>query len=537
MTRAKMPLVRRLLILQIGLLALVLVVGALLGVWIEIRELSSQYQDRALAVAEAVASDPGLGDAVARDQQPLVQEQAERVRIATGALFVVVTDEHGIRLAHRNPDLIGEHVSTDPSAALAGNKVSNIERGTLGLSARGKVPLRDHTGTIVGEVSVGIDASEIDNARWRQFGTTALFAGGALLLGVAGAVLLARRLKRQTLGVEPHELAELMQEHQAVLHGIGEGVLAVDANGRVSVCNTEARRLLRLTAPVGTPVAELDLPARLREALESRERVDNLITVAGDHVLVANYREVRKDGYDLGGVLTLRDRTDLEALTSELGATRGLTDALRAQRHEFANRMHTLSGLLQTRHYDEALEYVTAMSSGPITMLGSSEEINDPYLQAFLSAKASAAAEQGVRLVLGPSSWVPSKVVAPVEVTTVVGNLVDNALHAASHGTHRPATVEVDLLAEDTTLHVAVTDSGDGVPEHLRDSIFTEGVSTKEGEGRGLGLALTRQAARSLGGDVELAHSSGGGALFLAHLPQVLEPADRAEVLAEEELT
>jgi two-component system CitB family sensor kinase len=523
-----MPFVRQALVLQIGLLALVLCVGAVLTVWMESSELSKQYAQRALATARTVASDVDLGDAVAKDDQPLVQAKAQRTRLATGALFVVVTDERGIRLAHPTPSQIGRRVSTDPSEALAGKDVANIERGTLGLSARGKVPLRDRTGAIVGEVSVGIDAAEIDAARQRQLGMAALFCGGALLLGVGGAMLLTRLLKRRTLGLEPHELAELMQEHQAVLHGIGEGVLAVDATGRVSVCNTEARRLLHLDAPPGTPVAELDLPARLHDALESGERVDNLVTVAGDRVLVANYREVNKDGYDLGGVLTLRDRTDLETLTRELGSTRGLTDALRAQRHEFANRVHTLSGLLQTYHYEEAIEYLRAMSAGPISMLGpGGEEINDPYLQAFLSAKTSAAAEQDVRLKLGTGSWVPSKVVAPVEVTTVVGNLVDNALDAAKLGRRRPATVEIDLLAEDTTLHVAVTDSGDGVPEHLRDSIFTEGVSTKSGDGRGLGLALTRQAARSLGGEVRVADHGGpaGGALFVAQLPQVLEPA------------
>jgi two-component system CitB family sensor kinase len=531
MARAKMPFLRQVLVLQIGLLALVLCVGAVVAVWTESSELSTQYEQRALGMARAVASDVALGDAVAADNQPLVQATAERARLSTGALFVVVTDEKGIRLAHPNPDQIGQLVSTDPSAALAGQEVTNVDRGTLGLSARGKVPLRDHTGAIVGEVSIGIDAAEIDAARESQLGTAVLFSGVALLLGVGGALLLIRLLKRRTLGLEPHELAELMQEHQAVLHGIGEGVLAVDAEGRISVCNSEAQRLLRLDAPAGTAFTSLDLPPRLRAALQARERVDNLVTVAGDRVLVANYREVRKGDYDLGGVLTLRDRTDLETLTRELDSTRELTDALRAQRHEFANRMHTLSGLVQTEHYTEATEYLRAMSAGTITMLGPAGDlINDPYLEAFLCAKTSAAAGMGVRLKVSGGSWVPSKVVAPVEVTTVVGNLVDNALEAARLGRHRPATVEIDLVADGTTLHVAVTDSGDGVPEHLAGQVFTEGVSTKEEQGRGLGLALTLQAARSLGGDVRLADrgnnsgENGGGALFLAQLPQVLEP-------------
>jgi two-component system, CitB family, sensor kinase len=515
------------LVLQIGLLALVLGVGSVLVVWLETGELAWQYEQQALGVARTTASDSTLAEAVVKDDQQLVQTKAERARLANNALFVVVTDERGIRMAHPNTSLIGQRVSTDPSEALAGRDVVNIERGTLGLSARGKVPLHDQGGTIVGEVSVGIDAKEIDANRMRQLGMAGLFGGAALLLGAAGSALLTRLLKRRTLGLEPRELAELMQEHQAVLHGIGEGVLAVDASGAVSVCNREARRLLDLEVRPGAPLAELELPSRLRVALERRERVDNLITVAGDRVLVANYREVRKDGRDLGGVLTLRDRTDLEVLTRELDSTRAFTDALRAQRHEFANRMHTVSGLLRTEHYREATDYLRDVSAGPLTMLGrASDVIHDPYLQAFLSAKTSAAAEQGIELDIGDNSWVPTRVLAALEVTTVVGNLVDNALEAARLGPHRPAAVEVDLLAEGTTLHVAVTDTGPGVPENLQDAIFAEGVSTKDGEGRGLGLALTRQAARSLGGDVHLADRGGDGrgALFVAVLPQVLAP-------------
>jgi len=393
------------------------------------------------------------------------------------------------------------------------------------------VPLRDHTRAVVGEVSVGFDIDDIRSQRERLFALAGMFAGGALLLGVAGSALLTRRLKRQTLGLEPHELAELVQEREAVLHGIGEGVLAVDNGGRVSVCNGEAARLLGISPDPGTPVADLPLPPRLRDALDGRSRDTGngtLITVAGDRVLVAHRREVRRDGRDLGTVLTLRDRTDLETLTRELDAVRGMTDALRAQRHEFANRLHTLAGLLQTGHHAEAVEYLHALSPGAVAALGpAGEAIRDPYLQAFLAAKTAHAAEKGVRLDLAETSWVPGPVVAPVEVTTVVGNLVDNALEAARLGSRRPATVEVDLLADGVALHVSVADSGEGVAPAVQAEVFTEGVSTRDGDGRGLGLALARQAARSLGGEVELADPGGDGhgAVFVARLPGVLEGA------------
>src|SRR6266545_4698000 len=495
---------RQMLALQIGVVTLVVGVGFTLIGWLLDTELTKQYEQRALAVARTVAADAVIGNAAARhDPEHVVQARAEAVRARTGALFVVVTDRTGLRLSHPNPDLLGQPVSTDPSAALSGREVVIVERGTLGRSARAKVPLRDGTGAVVGEVSVGFATDEI-----------------------RGEVV-----QRLGLGLEPHELAELVQEREAVLHGIGEGVLAVDAAGRVSVCNGEASRLLGVEVAPGTPVAELDLPPRLRAALDADSPADNVIALAGERVLVANYRGVRRDGRDLGGVLTLRDRTDLETLTRELDSVRALTKALRAQRHEFANRLHTIAGLLQIGHHREAVEYLHTLSTGSVTALGpGTDAVKDPYLQAFVAAKTAEAAEKGVRLELGETSWVPGRVVAPVEVTTVVGNLVDNALEAARLGARRPAWVELSLLADGDTLHVSVLDSGDGVPDELREEIFQAGVSTRDGDDHGLGLALAQHAARARGGQIRLADtgsaadagSAGHGAVFVARLPAAL---------------
>ncbi|NJC84324.1 sensor histidine kinase [Planosporangium mesophilum] len=531
-----MPFARQVLLLQIGVVALVVGVGFALVGWLLDDELVKQYQQRALVVARSVAADPGIGDEAARDDpNGVVAARADAVHNETHALYVVVTNRDGIRLSHPNAELIGQRVSTDASEALAGHDVLTVQQGTLGWSSRAKVPLRNSAGAIVGEVSVGFRIEDIRAHLWYLLGLAAPYAVGALLLGAAGSALLTRRLKRQTLGLEPHELAELVQEREAVLHGIGEGVLAVDSAGRVSVCNDEARRLLGIEVVPGTPVADLELPSRVRAAFDGAGPADNLITVAGDRVLVVGRRPVDRDGRSLGLVLTLRDRTDLETLTRELDSVRNLTDALRAQRHEFANRLHTIAGLLQTNHHAEAVEYLHALSGPGIAVGPGAESLTDPYLQAFLAAKTTEAREKDVTLRLGHDTWVQGRVVKPVEVTTVLGNLVDNALEAARLGARRPAWVEVDLLADGDTLHVSVADSGDGVPERLRNTIFTEGVSSRDGAGRGLGLALARSAARGGGGDVRLADPGGtdpgatdpadtaDGAVFTAQMPGVLE--------------
>lgn len=526
---------RQALLLQVGVITVLIGVGlALVGVLLN-KELTSQYGERALVIAQTVASDPAIIDEASRydpvtgryDPDGFVRQQAERIRQRTGVLFVVVTDRNGIRLSHPNPGEIGHRVSTDPSEALAGHEYVIVERGTLGDSARAKVPMRDAANRIVGIVSVGISLDDVQT-HWRQIlGVAGLFGLGALLLGVAGAALLTRRLRRLTLGLEPHELAELLQEREAVLHGIGEGVLAVDSDDRLSVYNGETARLLGGEPRLGTPLSDVDLPPGIRAALSEDGDADNLVTIAGDRVVIAHRRQVRRSGRSLGRVLTLRDRTDLEALTSELDAVRALTDGLRAQRHEFSNRLHTIAGLLETGHHAEAVEYLHALSAPSVVAVDAdTEAIRDPYLTAFISAKAATAAEKRVRLDIGAESWVPGRVTAPVDVTTVVGNLLDNAIEAARLGATRPAWVEVVVAADGDTLHVSVADSGGGVANDLQDRVFTQGVSSRPGDQRGLGLAIARQAAQSVGGDVWLARPGGDGegAVFAARMPSVLTP-------------
>ena len=522
--RRALPFTRQLLLLQLAVLVAVVALGFAVVAWRLEAGLEQQFEQRALAVARSVAAQPRLADEVLAQDSADVQARALAVQRSTGALFVVVTDDQGVRLAHPDPARIGERVSTSPDAALRGREVATVERGTLGLSARGKVPLRDDTGRVVGEISVGFDANGISTALRRLLESTAAFLGVALLLGVAGSLLLIRLLRRRTFGLEPADLAELVREREAVLYGVSDGVVAVDDRGVVSAANAEASRLLGVPVVPGRPLADLDLPEPLARALADRSGTPT-VTVAGDRVLVVTRREVERDGRPLGSVVTVLDRTEVERLTDELGAVRLMTQALRAQRHEFVNRLHTVHGLLHTGDADDAAEYVSAVLDAPaIAMADNSEAIASSTVRAYLGGQVARAAELGVQLLISDGSWVPHRLAAPVEVVTVLGNLVGNAVEAAHDSAVRPATVEVDLLADGDDLVVSVANTGDGLPQERLASIFTGGVSTR-GEGRGLGLAIARGTAESLGGWVEVTHPGGNGALtvFVSRLPGVLE--------------
>lgn len=540
------------LLLQAALVAVALAVAFGVFAISSGRQASEEYGERALAVARTVASDPEVRslveqfsavDTAGTDAAPAgvlaggaLQRAAEGARTRTDALFVVITDDRGLRLAHPDPTVLGQRVSTDPSGALAGNEVVEQERGTLGDSVRAKVPVLalGSTDVVVGEVSVGISTTAVRTELVKDLVNGGLVTGAVLLLGLAGSTLLARRWKRLTLGLEPEELAELVREQEAVLHGIGEGVVAIDPNGVVTVVNDEARSLLSIDGKPGMRIEDIGLTPRLLEVIES-PTAEPVLAAVNEVVVVAAARKVLRDNRNLGTVLTVRDRTDVETLTRQLDAVQSMSAVLRAQRHEFANRMHLVSGLLHEGHPDRASQYIDEiLGVGPRSeTVEGIDALSDAYLRSFLTAKAAHARESGVRMVLGENTWVGGEVAVPVDVTTVLGNLVDNAIDAARLGVRRPAEVEVELVQDGSTLHIVVVDSGDGVDLEV-DQVFVEGVSTKSTAdspgGRGVGLALSRQIARTRGGDVTLADVGGqitdenerGGAVFIASIPDAL---------------
>ncbi|MEJ2864851.1 sensor histidine kinase [Actinomycetospora flava] len=532
--RGGSSLVRRLLALEIATVVLAAVIAGGVSAWNTRETIEHDAADKMVAVAVALASSPGLADAVAARDVARVQAAAEDTRAGTGVSFVTVMDPAGTRLSHPEPARIGETYQGTFLPAAAGETLVETFPGTLGLSVRAIVPVRGGDGAVVGMVAVGQLRVQVADRIARELGILALAAAVAIALGVGLAVVAARRVKRDTLGLEPREITALHRHHQAVMAAMREGLLVLGADsGRVVVLNAEAARLLGLPAALeashaaGPTLDELGVDPALRERLADPSPITDETILVGERLLLLNRTELAGPAPDV--VLTLRDRTELEAMTRELDDARSVTRALRFAAHEHANHLQAVSTLIELGAQDDARELAQRWSRD-LLATGDGElrdRLADPALAALVLDKAADARDRGLELRVGEETALTAAEAgdgqASTDRVTVVGNLVDNALDAALESAHAGTggLVELDLHAAAGSEVIRVADDGPGLADP--DAAFRPGWSTKSrGSGeRGLGLALVRRVVDRRGGTIEVHPGGSGGTVVTVTLPLV----------------
>jgi two-component system CitB family sensor kinase len=515
----RLSLTGQLLALQVVIICLVLVGVAAVSVAQAMQRAEETEGRRALAVAETLANARAFREAVDGGELSYVRVAAENARGTSISESVVVARVDRRVLASADPTQLGARLDLGASSVLEGRSWRGDTRlHDGGRAAIAMAPIYSPDGgEQLGLVAVQRGYPGLLDELASATPTLLTYLGLASLIGIGGSLLVARRVKRQTLGLEPAEITGLVEHRDAMLHGIREGVVGLDLRGRVTLVNDEAIRLLRLPGDaVGRSLAELGVGEEVREALLSDEVARDRAVGSAGRVLVVNRLPISSKGRPIGSVTTLRDRTELLELRRELDLTRHVTDTLRAQAHEFSNRLHTIAGLIELGEADEAVRFVHRISS---TLSEFSRvvtaAVRDPAIAALLIAKASQAAELGVDLRIAPDSSLPAlDDELSTDVATVVGNLVDNAMDATASVARR--WVEVGLGLVDGEVDVVVRDSGPGVPPGMEREVFRRGVSSKDGQ-RGIGLSLVHLVCTRRGGGVTA--TSDGGSTFTARLP------------------
>lgn len=492
---------------------------------------TENLEQKAVTIARTVSKAPTVISALRGNSDPAeVQAYAEEIRKLNDVQFVVVMDAQGFRLSHPDPRKIGQHFSGgDEVEALHGKEFVSIAEGTLGTSVRAFSPIIDHD-TLLGVVAVGLPIDTVKLAvqqnRWILY--LGIIAGASL--GTLGAVILAHRLKKLMFGMEPQEISRFLEERNAMLQSAKEGIVAVDAAGKVTLINAEAHRLLHRSEIHGIQEQdEVDLCAMLRidKVLMSGEALNDIAIDQKDVTLLANVVPVKVHGRIEGAIATFRDKTEIDVLMERLSGVSLYAEALRAQTHEFMNKLHVMVGLSHMGKYDRLQQYLSQILRHFESEAGMLvKQVKDPVMAGFLLGKLSRARELGAQIHILEED-VLLECADPEtshELVTIVGNLLENALEAVTDASDKE--IALGFRYENQELTVTVRDHGHGIPEQAINHMYEQGFSTK-GKNRGIGLYLVMRSVNKLGGQLDCHSEPQEGTEFIVRIPYQLKLVDK----------
>ncbi|MED1796668.1 ATP-binding protein [Brevibacillus nitrificans] len=490
--------------------------------------LRKEIGTRALNTAKTIARMPEIIDAFSQpDPANTINPLVETIRVDTRAAFITVGNRQGIRYSHPDPEQIGKPmVGGDNEAVFAGHSIISETVGSLGPGLRGKTPIWDGAGHVIGVVSVGFLLEDIQKTIELYRDRIVVIGAVILLLGIMGTLWIARKVKESIFGLEPEQIGRMYQENQAVLESIREGIVAVNTEGAVTLANQTAMNL------IGPSERQELLEEDQKEWLRSLRLVEVMQTgvaefdqetfVSGKAVVVNRVPILDKERKVMGAVASFRDRSELFRVTQELSRVKEYAEALRSQTHEYSNKLHLISALIQLESYQEAVDFISAevdvhVSNTQMIM----RRIADPLIGGLLLGKVNQANERKIALTIDPDSHIP-EIPAAIDrslLIVILGNLIDNAMEAVCANGAHAKEVSVYLGEMDELLLVEIEDRGPGIPEAYASKVFERGFSTKQLQDHGYGLHLAKEAVEQLDGTISHAGNPQGGTIFTVTIP------------------
>ncbi|OZI13498.1 two-component system sensor histidine kinase DcuS [Bacillaceae bacterium SAS-127] len=477
-------------------------------------------------LAESTVVREGLAN---RAKEQKIQPYAEQVRKELNVDFITVFDQQGMRKSHPNPEKIGQPFQgNDVQKVLNGEECLSIAEGSLGKSLRYFTPVFDQEGHQIGSVAVGMTLVHIQEAIHSDQQVIYVGLGAGLIVGIGGALYLGRRVRKVMFGLEPIEIARLLEEREILIESTHEGIVAVDRYGMVTLMNEAAVRLLEKAGVTGPFVGQSErtmLPKmNLGQTVTNGQVIVDEEVEVNDVIFFVNRSPLYVDGQIIGAVATIRDKTEMKKLAERLSGTEMYAEALRAQTHEFMNRLHVILGMVHMERYDALPAYIEELNVRYQDSIGYlSRRIQDPVVAGFLLAKMSYCHEQEKELMLTEDSFMPNISSSSLthDLITIIGNLVDNALEATPKQ-GRPVTVFLGY--EEEVLTIEVKDHGKGM-DHV-DEAFKKGMSEK-GEGHGFGLYLVKETIQELQGQIYVTSEKGKGTIIEVNVPVRKESRER----------
>ncbi|MEH6906193.1 sensor histidine kinase [Neobacillus drentensis] len=518
--------------LMLGIFILIILIGGIFEITFKnIMESNLKHEKgtKALSVAQSISNMPEIQKAFSSsDPAAIIQPLAEKIRKQVGAEFIVIGNRNEIRYSHPDPNRIGQKmVGGDNARVFKGESVISESIGTLGPSLRGKAPIIS-AGKIIGVVSVGYLQTDIEKEvakiRSKIFITTMII----LLGGLLAALLISLNIKRAIFGLEPKEIAWMYQEKHAILESIHEGIIAIDTDGRITVVNETAHKILSVPSDVllrGRRIDDVLKNTHLYEVVRTGQaEYDRELTISDEVFLVNRIPIFNKKEEVIGAVASFRNKSELSNLMQELSHVKAYAEGLRAQTHEYSNRLYTLLGLIQLGSYKEAIDFISKevdVTQGFISFL--MKEIPDPIIAGFILGKASLSSELKINFTIDRESSfsdVPEEISRDALVT-IIGNLVNNAFEAVRENEKEQKKVSLFLTDLGKDLIIEIEDNGKGIDTSMGEQIFQAGFSTKSRHSNaGIGLSLVKESIRVLGGNITFSTQEGEGTIFTVAIPK-----------------
>ena len=491
------------------------------------KEYYSVYGQRAMDVARFVATNPLIVSALTDSGSVSFEELSQfldTLAAATQVRYIVPMDMQAKRLYHPDHEKIGHRfVGGDESRAIQGESYISSAVGTLGFSQRAFFPVYSLEDEQIGAVSVGIMSDSIEFILAKAAFPIRMMLLITMAIGLVLAVLLAKSIKSILFGLEPGEIATLLEERSAMLQMVNEGVIAINLAGRITLVSDEARRILHKAGIEGSlldkPLAEIvpveRLFAVMKSGIPQYDDEQNLNGVT----IIANYTPLTINNIIAGAITTFKDMSEVRHMAEKITDINRYVDALRSQSHEFMNKLHVIMGLLANKKYEYAREYVTK-----IVEIKTAEDkiiqdtVKDPVIAGFLLSKHSNAREFGIAISFDCEGVLPHVPGSSVQhgLITILGNLIDNALDAVQNSPVKELCVH--FIVTQDQLSISVADTGDGMQEETVARVFDKGFSTKGGN-RGLGLWLVLKTVDGLDGNIDVRSHPGSGTIFHITLP------------------
>lgn len=491
-------------------------------------ELRKKAEESNMALAYIISSVPlireNLGDF---DNHSIIENYINNVLYSTGnEHIIVVVDMNNKRYAHPVKERIGEtFVGGDEERVLStGESYISQAEGTLGAQIRAFVPVFNSENIQVGFVMVGKTIytfkSEVNKALKILFFSTII----GLTIGAVGAYFLSQNIKRALLGLEPEEIANLYVQRESMLEALHEGIVAIDDNSNITLVNNSAIQLLKLDPHkiIGHNVFEVFPSSRLEDVLITGNAEYYLDQVINDIVVVINRVPIKRDGKIVGAIATFSDRTKVKRMAEEITGFRQMVDALRANTHEFSNKLHTILGLIDLGEIVDAKKFIMRETDRHQKALTDVlYHIKDSAVAGLIIGKSSRANELAIKFKINENSRLEKLTASPdsSDIITILGNLLENAMDSLGESSSDNKALELFIREDNCHITIKVTDNGEGISQENIEKIFKLGFSTKNSN-RGQGLFIVKKVVDALNGSIEVNSSQLNGTEFIVALPK-----------------